>query len=75
MNKKKKISLVLVALALLVIIAMAVHTAYQYGFMLACVEFGGCSAPANVAFFTAIPYAVIVLVLLTIAHILWWSKK
>ena len=54
----KKLSILFCILALLLSHAMCAAVAYTYCELLWCGQYGGCSAPAYVAFFLTIPYGI-----------------
>ncbi len=53
----KKLQYLFTVLALVFSHIMCIVTAYNYSAMLCAIEHAGASAPANTAFFTAIPFA------------------
>lgn len=59
---KKKLSKVFTTLALLLSHVMCTVVAYHYSYLLHCGRHGGCSAPAYVALFYAIPFVIGILV-------------
>ena len=66
----KKVRILLLILAVLLSDAMCAVTAYSYRDMLCGIAHSGSSAPASVAFLSALPYAVGITLCLLSAHIL-----
>ena len=54
----KKLSVLFCILALVLSHAMCAAVAYTYCELLWCGQYGGCSAPASIAFLLAIPYCI-----------------
>ena len=67
---QKKLTTTLRMLAILLSNIMCALIAYTYRDMLCCGEHGGCSAPASIAFFYAIPFGIAILLCLILAEIL-----
>jgi|GEM_PF-873213 len=67
---QKKITITLRILAILLSNIMCALIAYHYRAILCCGEHGGCSAPASIAFFYAIPFSIAILLCLIPAEIL-----
>ncbi len=63
----KRLSMVFVILAVLLSDVMCAAVAYNYCDILWGIKYAGYSAPAYVAFFTAIPYAVGIIVCVILA--------
>lgn len=63
----KNLSNTFAALAVLLWGVMCAVVAWNYCDMLHCIEHHGCSAPANVAFFFAIPFAIAIVVCVVLA--------
>lgn len=72
MNKLKKLSIALIALAILLSVLMSAHVVYRYYQIL---ESPLTSAPASVAFFLIIPYALAIIPILIAAFILLKKSK
>lgn len=69
----KRLSMVFVILAVLLSDVMCAAVAYNYCDMLWGIKYAGYSAPAYVAFFTAIPYAIGIIVCVILA--IFFKKK
>lgn len=67
----KKLSMVFGILAILLSNVMCAVVAYNYSYLLFCGKYGGCSAPADAAFLSAIPFIVGVIVCVVIAILLY----
>lgn len=63
----KKLSILFSILALILSHVMCVVVAYNYASLLWCGKYGGCSAPAYVAFFLAIPFVIGIVVCVALA--------
>lgn len=73
MNKFKALSAVFGILAILLSIIMCAVVAYNYYGMLWGIKYEGYSAPANVAFYLAIPY--ILGIVVCVVLMLFFKKK
>jgi hypothetical protein len=71
----KTLAYVLFAAAILLSNVMCAHVAYLYRAMLCGIEHMGYSAPANVAFLYAIPYAIGIAVCLIVGIVLKKKAK
>ena len=71
----KTLANVLFAAAILLSNVMCAHVAYLYRAMLCGIEHMGYSAPANVAFLYAIPYAIGIAVCLIVGIVLKKKAK
>ena len=69
----KKLSRIFLVIAIIVSHVMCAFVAYVYRGMLCAIEHAGFSAPADVAFFYAIPFLVITFLCLIISFVL--NKK
>lgn len=69
----KKLSLLFALLSIMLSDAMCAVVAYSYRGMLCEIEHGSASAPASVAFLYAIPFAIGIILCITITII--FSKK
>ncbi|MEG0895593.1 MAG: hypothetical protein RSE07_03255 [Oscillospiraceae bacterium] len=67
----KKLSVVFGILAILLSNIMCAVVAYNYSSLLWCGKYGGCSAPADVAFLYAIPFIVGIIVCVVVAVLLY----
>ena len=65
----KRLSVILYAAALLLSHVMCAVVAWEYCSLLWCGRYGGCSAPAYVALFMAIPFLAVIAVCLIGAHL------
>lgn len=72
MKKSGFLSCLFTALAILLSDVMCAAVAYHYCDMQWCGRYGGCSAPASVAFLLVIPYAAGIAVCVILA---WYFKK
>ena len=54
----KKLSYCFAILAMVLSNIMCANIAYSYCNLYWCGQYGGCSAPAHIAFFLAIPYGI-----------------
>lgn len=70
----KKLSYVFALVAVLLTSVMCAVVGYKYRDMLCCIEHGGCSAPASVAFLYAIPFLVGIAVCVVLA-VVFYNKK
>ncbi len=70
---KKKLSKVFTILALLLSHIMCAVVTYHYSYLLHCGRHGGCSAPAYVALFYAIPFVIGILVCIVLTIV--FKKK
>ncbi|MBS5136916.1 hypothetical protein [Negativibacillus massiliensis] len=76
MKKFRLLSWLCVLIALLLSHFMCINVSFNYARMLCQIEHAGASAPASIAFFSAIPYLiVIVLFAVSAAFIYRKSKK
>ena len=66
---------ILSAAAVLISNIGSAHVAYQYRDLLCGIEHAGFSAPASVAFLSAIPYAIAVLVCVILAVVFFGKAK
>ena len=73
MKKFKVFRNIFIALALILSHVMCAEVAYNYASMLCAIEHKGFSAPADTAFFFAIPYAVGIIICVIFALVL--NKK
>ena len=64
-----KLSRIFIFVALVLSHWMVAVTAYNYCDMLWAIEYKGFSAPANVAFFLALPYTAAILICLSMAFV------
>ncbi len=71
----KFLSNVLITLSLVLSHLMCLVVAYSYRDLLCNIEHAGFSAPAWLAFLYAIPFAVVILLCLVLAHRLRRKKK
>lgn len=71
---KQLIRKILYALAIVLFGSMTAMTAYNYAAMECAIAHQGASAPAYVALFTAIPFAVVIVICLIIAGVLKEKK-
>lgn len=71
----KKLSYCFGILAILLSHVMCTAVAYNYCNLLWCGKYGGCSAPANVAFFLAIPYGIGIAACATLAVVFYKQSK
>ncbi len=71
----KKLSLLFAALALLLSHTMCALVAYQYAALWWCGQYGGCSAPADVAFLFAIPLLVPMGICAALSAAFWRKHK
>ena len=65
----KKLQYLFTILALVLSHIMCIVTAYNYSAMLCAIEHAGASAPVEVAFLTAIPYAIGIILCIVLAFI------
>lgn len=72
---KKNLSKLFTVLALLLSHVMCAVVAFHYSYLLHCGRHGGCSAPAYVAFFYAIPYVVGIVVCVVLAVVFRKKNK
>ena len=71
---KQFIRKILYALTIVLFGAMTATVAYNYASMECAIAHQGASAPAYVAFFTAVPFAVIIAVFLVVGRVLKEKK-
>ena len=71
----KKLSIVFTVLALLFSHAMCAVVAYQFAALWWCGQYGGCSAPADVAFLFAIPFLIPIGICWTLSVVFWRKHK
>ena len=71
----KKLSTIFIILALTLSHIMCTVVAYNYAALLYCGKYGGCSAPASVAFLYAIPFGIGVAICTALAIIFKHKAK
>lgn len=71
----KKLSYCFGILALLLSHVMCAVVAYNYCELLWCGQYGGCSAPAYVAFYLAIPYGIGIAACTALAIVFYKKSK
>ena len=67
-KRMKKLSYLFIAIAILLSDIMCFVVAYNYRDMLCGIEHAGYSAPANVAFLSAIPFGIGIIIFLWLFH-------
>ena len=71
----KKLSYLFAALAILLWGVMCATVAWNYCGLLCSIEHCGFSAPANIAFFYAIPFAIAIAVCVTLAVVFYKKQR
>lgn len=71
---KQLICKILYAVSIILFAAMTATVAYNYAAMECAIAHQGASAPAYIAFFTAIPFVVIIAICLIIGRVLKEKK-
>lgn len=69
-KRMKKLSYLFIAIAILLSDIMCFVVAYNYRDMLCGIEHAGYSAPANVAFLSAIPFGIGIIICAVVAYTL-----
>ena len=71
----KKLSVIFTVISLILSHVMCAHVAFSFRDMICCVEHNGCSAPADIALFLLIPYAIGIAVCAALAAVFWRKSK
>ena len=69
MNKHKALAIIFYSICLILSHTMCAHVAFAYRDMVCGIKHAGYSAPANVAFFLAIPYLLGILISFSVAFV------
>ena len=75
MKKHRTVGFIFATFAILLSDIMCAVVGYGYSNMLWGIQYAGYSAPAYVAFFTAIPYTIGIAVCAIVAAICFWKAK
>lgn len=71
MNKFRILAVVFIVVSIILSNVMCANVAFEYCNMLCGIKYAGYSAPANIAFLIAIPYAIGILVCIIFSYVFW----
>ena len=71
MNRFRVLTVAFIVAAIILSNMMCANVAFEYCNMLWGIKYAGYSAPANVAFLLAIPYALGIVICLILSYIFW----